>query len=58
MEVAMSETLTSVVGICVCAALCEQLMDKNRYYRVIRMVLGLRIAGIMVRSLSGIVKLI
>ena len=54
----MSGTMISVVGICICSALCEQLMDKNRYYRVVRMVLGLQIAGIMVDALSGVMKLI
>ena len=55
---ALPGEMASVIGICVCAALCEQLLDKNRYFRAVRMVLGLQIAGVMVNILSGMVKLI
>jgi len=49
----MREALLPVIGICICAALCEQMMDKNRYQRVIRMALGLQIAGIMIKTIAG-----
>ncbi len=56
--IAVPEALTSVIGICICAALCEQLLDKNRYFRAVRMVLGLHIAGIMIKIMSGMMKLV
>ena len=43
-----------VIAIGICAALCEQLMDRNRYFGVIRVVMSLQIAGIMIKMLSGI----
>ena len=53
----MREAMLPVIGICICAAFCEQLMDKNRYYRVVRMALGLQIAGIMIKTIADIVKI-
>lgn len=45
----MRSVVLSIAGICVCAALCEQLMGQNRYFRLIRMALGMRLAGTMIR---------
>ena len=53
----MRPEILSIAGICICAALCEQLMDKNRYHKVVRMVLGLQIAGVMIRAVSEIIRL-
>lgn len=41
------EGIISVSCVCVIAALCEQLMDRSRYFRVLRMVLGLEIARLL-----------
>ena len=54
----MQGEVLSVAAICVCAALCEQLMDKNRYFRVVRMALGIEIAVVMVRIIAGAAQLI
>lgn len=45
----MKGVVSSIVGICVCLALCEQLLDQNRHFRLIRLLLGLQLAGIIVR---------
>ena len=54
----MQGEILSIAAICVCAALCEQLMDKNRYFRVVRMALGIEIAGAMVRIIANIADFI
>jgi len=40
--------LLSVVGICAIAAICEQLLDSSRFFKVVRMALGMEIARILI----------
>lgn len=51
--------MLSVAGICAISALCEQLMDRSRFFKVVRMALGMEIARILigcVLSLGGAVQ--
>ena len=50
----MQGEIMSIAAICICAALCEQLLDNNRYFRVIRMALGIEIARVMASMITKI----
>lgn len=52
----MQGFISSIVGICVCLTLCEQLLDQNRHFRLIRLMLGLQLAGIIIRMAIDIVQ--
>ena len=41
----MREAMLSMAAICLMSALCEQLMDNSRYFRCVRVVLGLEIVA-------------
>ena len=50
----MRENMLSMAAVCMIAAMCEQLMDNTRFFRCVRMVLGLEIvaafAGMIAQS--------
>jgi len=41
----MRRAMLSAAAICMMAAMCEQLMDNSRFFRCVRMVLGLEIVA-------------
>ena len=41
----MRRAMLSAAAICTMAAMCEQLMDNSRFFRCVRMVLGLEIVA-------------
>lgn len=52
----MRGDVLAIASLCVCAAICQQIMDQNRYQRVVRMVLGLQLAGVMLQIALKIVR--
>jgi len=44
----MKQVLLVIAGLCMAAAICEQLMDGSRFFPAIRLVLGLEIASVVV----------
>lgn len=47
----MEATVLTVAGLCMVAALVEQLLGKSRYFGAIRMVLGLQIGAELIRMI-------
>lgn len=50
----MRQIVLGISCICMAAALCEQLLEGNRFFPAVRMVLGLQIAA---AAVAGILEL-
>lgn len=50
----MRQAIETVAGLCLMAALCEQLLDGSRYFPAVRLALGLEIAWAAISLLDRI----
>ena len=50
----MRQAIETVAGLCLMAALCEQLLDGSRYFPAVRLALGLEIAWLAVSLLDQV----
>ena len=49
----VKQLLTTVSALCMAAALCEQLTRQSRFFPVIRLALGLKIAAVAVTAVCS-----
>lgn len=54
----MSNTLYAAACICMAAAICEQIMDADRYFPAVRLALGLQLAVAAVGALLRCTRLL